>query len=184
MHKGDRLGETIEQHETARSAHKESASVDVRSGSLLTDSLAGVDKLSFSEHVDARGRLVEFHNKSWGYWPEPVDHGCITTLRPGVTKGWGLHVRTRDRYVLVTGEIQVDLYDIREDSTTYCRSQRLILSAHGDRGVTIPAGIWHALKNIGDAEAYLLNFKTPGYDHDSPDKLRLDLTSPLLPSTD
>jgi dTDP-4-dehydrorhamnose 3,5-epimerase len=47
--------------------------------------------------------------------------------------------------------------------------------------VTIPAGVWHAERNIGDAEVVIVNFPTEPFHHEAPDKERLPLDTDVLP---
>jgi dTDP-4-dehydrorhamnose 3,5-epimerase len=47
--------------------------------------------------------------------------------------------------------------------------------------VTIPRGVWHAERNIGAADARVVNFPTTPYNHASPDKYKLPLDTDELP---
>ena len=47
--------------------------------------------------------------------------------------------------------------------------------------MTIPAGVWHAERNIGDVESVIVNFPTEPFHHAAPDKQRLPLDTDLLP---
>ena len=55
------------------------------------------------------------------------------------------------------------------------------LGAH-DRGLlVIPAGVYHAVRNVGDAEMTFINLPTQAYDHTDPDKYRLPLDNEMIP---
>lgn len=47
--------------------------------------------------------------------------------------------------------------------------------------ITIPSGIWHANRNIGETELIVMNFPTTAYDHTSPDKFELPLDTKEIP---
>jgi dTDP-4-dehydrorhamnose 3,5-epimerase len=47
--------------------------------------------------------------------------------------------------------------------------------------MNIPAGVWHADRNIGDKDAVVVNFPTIQYDHADPDKYRLPLDTDQIP---
>lgn len=132
-------------------------------------------------HVDERGRLFEVYSRNWFPDDDPVEHVYITTLRPNIVKGWGLHKLHDDRYFLISGEMRVVLYDVRPDSPTCGNLSVITLGAENRQMLRIPAYVWHADVNIGQNEAVLLNMPTMIYDYCNPDKYRLPLDTPLIP---
>jgi dTDP-4-dehydrorhamnose 3,5-epimerase len=102
-------------------------------------------------------------------------------VRPGVVKGWGLHKEQEDRYFLISGEMQVVLFDVRPESSTYGKVMKLTLTEHDRALVNIPPYVWHADFNIGDKDAVAVNLPTKAYDHANPDKYRLPIDTPLIP---
>ena len=131
-------------------------------------------------HVDERGPVVELFDPRWGWHPDPLVFVYSFTIRPGFAKGWGLHKEHEDRYVLLQGEMEVVLYDERPDSPTNGLVSRVILSEYRRRLMNIPAGVWHADRNLGDKDV-VVNFPTIQYDHSSPDKYRLPLDTDRIP---
>src|SRR5947209_3010001 len=69
-------------------------------------------------HVDDRGTVCELLDPRWGWHTEPMVFAYVYTLRPGKTKGWGMHLEHEDRYALIGGDMEVVMYDEREDSPT------------------------------------------------------------------
>ena len=132
-------------------------------------------------HTDDRGELCEVYDPRWGWMSEPLVYVYFVTVRPGATKGWALHKTHEDRYFIVNGELEVVLYDPRPDSPTEGRVQKVYLSEHRRRLLSIPAGVWHADHNIGDTKALILNLPTEPYDHAAPDKYRLPLDTDQIP---
>jgi dTDP-4-dehydrorhamnose 3,5-epimerase len=77
--------------------------------------------------------------------------------------------------------MQLVLYDVRADSSTYGQVIRLTLSDHDRRLVTIPTHVWHADQNVGTEEVFLINMPTRIYDYGNPDKMRLPIDTDLIP---
>lgn len=132
-------------------------------------------------HVDERGTVCELYDLRWGVNPDPLVFAYLFTIRPGMAKGWGIHRQHEDRYAFLAGELELAFYDAREDSATAGRESRLFLSAHCRRVVTIPRGVWHAERNVGEVDVQVVNFPTIPYDHANPDKYRLPLDTDELP---
>jgi dTDP-4-dehydrorhamnose 3,5-epimerase len=132
-------------------------------------------------HVDDRGSVCELFDPRWQWHPDPLVFVYMFTLRPGMVKGWGLHKLHEDRYLLLKGEMEIVMYDVRPESSTRGLLARVVLSEIDRRLMNIPAGIWHANHNIGSVDALVVNFPTRPYDHDSPDKYRLPLDTDQIP---
>jgi dTDP-4-dehydrorhamnose 3,5-epimerase len=120
-------------------------------------------------HLDDRGSVVEMFDTRWNCHPDPIDFVYSFTLRPGIVKGWGLHQHHEDRYFLLQGEMELVLYDVRPDSSTYGQVSKIYLSPHNHRLVNIAAFVWHADHNVGSTDVMVVNFPTMQYDHKSPD---------------
>lgn len=134
-------------------------------------------------HVDERGSVCELFDLRWGVQPDPVVFAYTFTIRPGMAKGWGVHREHHDRYAFLSGELELVLYDERADSSTAGLVATLMLTGLHRRLVTIPPGVWHAERNIGQADVMVVNFPTIPYDHANPDKYRLPLDTDELPVT-
>ncbi|WP_420013529.1 hypothetical protein [Tateyamaria sp.] len=77
--------------------------------------------------------------------------------------------------------MELVLYDVRPDSSTYGKVSKIVLSEDQPKIVSVPSNVWHADHNIGDTEVLVVNFPTIQYDHSAPDKIRLPLDTPLIP---
>jgi dTDP-4-dehydrorhamnose 3,5-epimerase len=161
-------------------AIKDRATVDA-SGRSLQDPIAGVEVRRTRTHSDERGTLSEIYDLRWEFTDDPLVYVYLVTLRPGQVRGWVVHLVQNDRLFVYGGVIRVVLYDAREGSETYGRVNVLHLGSH-DRGlVSIPAGVYHALQNIGDMEGAFINMPSEPYQHDDPDKYRLPLENDVIP---
>ncbi len=132
-------------------------------------------------HVDDRGQVCEMYDERWGWHTDPLVFAYVFTIRPGMTKGWGMHKRHEDRYFLMAGETELVLYDPRPESSTCGEVIKVYFSEQRRRLVNIPAGVWHADRNIGTTDALVVNFPTIPYDHTDPDKFRLPLDTDQIP---
>ena len=83
----------------------------------------------------------------------------LSAAKPGAFKGYHLHRVRAARYICIKGKIKVILYKnkIREEHT---------LDAKQPQRLFIPAEIATGLENIGDEEAWLINYPDPAYDPD------------------
>jgi dTDP-4-dehydrorhamnose 3,5-epimerase len=141
----------------------------------------GVTFRDVPTHVDDRGTVFEMFDERWDWHPDPLVFAYTFTIRPGKAKGWGMHKRHEDRYCLVFGELEIALYDDRADSPTRGLGTSVFLSHHRRRLMNIPAGVWHADRNVGETDAVIVNFPTIPYDHTDPDKYRLPLDTDQIP---
>lgn len=143
-----------------------------------------LDGMSFHEsirHNDDRGSVTEIYDPRWNWHPDPMVFSYMFTIRPGMVKGWGLHKLHEDRYFVISGELELVLFDPRPDSSTYNKICKVYLSGSQPKVVNVPKFVWHADHNIGSTELVVLNFPTIQYDHSNPDKYRLPLDTDLIP---
>lgn len=132
-------------------------------------------------HFDDRGSVCELFDERWDWHPDPLVFSYMFTLRPNMAKGWGMHMKHEDRYFVLFGEMEVVMYDTREDSPTKGLLAKVHLSEWERRLMCIPIGIWHANVNPGNKDAVIINFPTQPYDHENPDKYRLPLDTDQIP---
>ena len=92
-----------------------------------------------------------------------------------------MHEHHDDRYFIVSGEMEVILYDERADSPTYGLVAKVVLSEYRRQLLSIPAGVWHADRNIGARDVLFVNFPTQPYDHANPDKYVLPPNNDRIP---
>lgn len=153
----------------------------VREGGQLRSTIEGVVNTRAVVHSDHRGSLMEAVNFKDEFWEEPIVYAYVVTVAPGRIKGWGMHKLQADRYAVLHGPLRVVLYDGRPSSSTF---QRFAQFSYGEQEgglLRIPPGVWHADQNFGDTPCRLVNFPTRAYDHDDPDKYRIDPTSGEIP---
>lgn len=150
-------------------------------GELLAPLPEGVSFHQVTTHVDDRGWVCEIFDPRWGWSQEPLRYVYATALRSGAIKGWAMHEKNEDRYFILLGEVELVLYDDRANSATRGQVFKIYLSHYNRRLVNIPAGVWHANRNVGEGEAVIISCPTTFYDHDNPDKFRLPLDNDVIP---
>jgi dTDP-4-dehydrorhamnose 3,5-epimerase len=141
----------------------------------------GVTFREVPTHADLRGSVIELYDPRWEWHPDPLVFSYCFTIRPNIVKGWSLHKEHEDRYILLQGEMMLVLYDVRPGSPTHGEICEIVLSEHNRRLVNIPKNVWHADYNFGARDVLALNFPTTPYEHQSPDKYRLPIDTPLIP---
>jgi dTDP-4-dehydrorhamnose 3,5-epimerase len=185
MSDDNRSGDTLLQaasrlDETLAAAIKDRQTVTAE-GAAIDRLIDGVSVRPLTTHVDTRGSVIELFDTRWGWHPDPLVFVYSFTLRPGYVKGWNLHKLHEDRYVLLQGEMELVLYDVRPDSSTHGQICKIVLSEQHRQIVNIPRYVWHADYNIGTRDVVAVNFPTLPYDHADPDKYRLPIDTPLIP---
>jgi dTDP-4-dehydrorhamnose 3,5-epimerase-like enzyme len=81
----------------------------------------------------------------------------LTAAAPGAFKGYHLHRVRAARYVCVRGRMKIILY-------VNGKRQEHILDAAEPKRLFIPPNVATGLENIGDEEAWLVNYPEPAYD--------------------
>jgi dTDP-4-dehydrorhamnose 3,5-epimerase len=150
-------------------------------GKTLAPLIEGVKIREARTHGDARGSVIEIFDERWGWHPAPVGSLHCFTVRPGFVKGWGLHEYHEDRYMILSGEMELVLFDPRPTSSTCGKVGKIMMSEHHRCLVNIPTNVWHADHNIGTKDVVVIDMPTVPYNHENPDKWRLPIDTPLIP---
>ena len=123
--------------------------------------------------ADERGRLMEILRADDEVF-EAFGQVYITTAYPGVTKAWHYHSKQTDFFTAVSGMMKLVLHDGREDSSTKGEVNEFFIGEHNPMLVTIPPGVAHGFKCIGEHEAIVVNVPTRPYNASEPDEFRID----------
>jgi dTDP-4-dehydrorhamnose 3,5-epimerase len=150
-------------------------------GTYVAPAIDGVRVRPAVTHPDWRGTVVEVLNDAWDFADGPIVYVYEITIRPGVVKGWIKHDHLDDRLFMAAGAIRVVLYDDRPESPTYGLVTDQCFDDHSRASVRIPAGVFHAIGNVGTTDARLINCPTRAYNHEAPDKWDLPLENDLIP---
>jgi dTDP-4-dehydrorhamnose 3,5-epimerase len=150
-------------------------------GSRLDQPIEGAVFRRSPTNADHRGALCEVYDARWYADDDPVPFVYVVTVHPGSIRGWVVHRLQDDRLFFSSGVFKVVLYDARAGSPSHGRVNVLHPGTY-DRGLLrIPAGVYHAVCNVGPETATFINLPTKPYDHDDPDKYRLPLVNDVIP---
>jgi dTDP-4-dehydrorhamnose 3,5-epimerase len=127
-----------------------------RIGDRRHRTLEGVVIKSLRRYEDPRGWLVElFRDDELPQGFDPV-MGYISLTRPGVTRGPHEHRDQTDGFAFLDGVFELHLWENRPSRTP----ERAVYTVGRENPVfvTVPPGVVHAYRNVGDTDALVLNF--------------------------
>ena len=81
----------------------------------------------------------------------------FSTINPKIIKAWHLHKEATLNYACIKGEINLVLYDDRENSRTRGKYESIILSPKKYSLITIPPFIWNGFKGLDKEESIIAN---------------------------
>jgi dTDP-4-dehydrorhamnose 3,5-epimerase len=150
-------------------------------GRPVQDLIDGVRVRPAKTITDERGTICEIYSPSWDFTEEPLIYAYQVTVRPGVVKGWVVHLLQDDRLFFSSGTAKVVLWDGRESSPTMGMINELYFDESNRGLLRIPRGVFHAVRNVGSADVLMVNLPTRPYDHENPDKYRLPRDTDAIP---
>jgi dTDP-4-dehydrorhamnose 3,5-epimerase len=152
-----------------------------RDGSPVFTLIEGVLQRIAVTQADERGTLCEIFNPAWDFDDRPIVYVYQSSLLPGYAKGWVVHREQDDRLFFALGRMRLVLFDGRTASPTFRTLNRFEVGQFNRCLIRIPAGVYHAVQNIGTTEAWYYNLPTKPYCHENPDKFRLPLDTDIIP---
>lgn len=119
---------------------------------------------------DKRGILVETLKINWSEIyndKRPFTQNYFSTTKPGVARDndkWHVHKNQEDRFIVISGNIVVAMFDPRKDKKSYLTLNLFLMGEiNGDNGqylLLIPKNVMHGFVVIGKNPATLLNYPT------------------------
>ena len=150
-------------------------------GDHIAPRIAGVNLRAAITHPDERGEVCEVFNPAWGFHDAPLTYVYQIAIRPRRVKGWVVHRQQDDRLFVSLGIVKIVLFDDRTGSSTHGMINEICLGERNRGLIVIPAGVFHAIQNVGEIDAILINLPTHPYNHAAPDKFRLPLDTDQIP---
>ena len=118
--------------------------------------ISGVGVKPVAKYEDARGWLLElFRNDELPEGFEPA-MAYISMTKPGVARGPHEHVHQTDGFAFVNGKYEVYLWENRPGEP-----DNFVTIEAGEDAPTVvfvPPGVVHAYRNVGETEAFVINF--------------------------
>lgn len=113
---------------------------------------------TFDHAKNENGFLIELYkDKETGEKTEAY----LTAALPGAFKGYHLHRVRAARYVALKGKMKITTYE--NDGQQWHKTETILDAANPQR-MFIPKDVATGLENIGDEEAWLINYPDPAYD--------------------
>ena len=134
--------------------------------------IEGVEVRELGAVLTRSGWIMEAFRTDWSGHGVGVQQVNYVELAPGGTTDWHRHGRQTDRLIALGGHITLVLMDGRPASATAGQSDVIRFGALRPLIVTVPPGVWHALKNESGAPAGYLGVFDVAYAHDAPDNYR------------
>jgi len=122
---------------------------------------------------DYRGRLMEIIRSDDEIFKK-FGQVYMTTVSPGIVKGWHYHKKQSDTIVCIKGKLRLGLYDSRRGSKTKGEIQEMMLADGDPILLQIPPGIYHGWENMGKEEAIVISMPDFLYNYKEPDEVKLD----------
>jgi dTDP-4-dehydrorhamnose 3,5-epimerase len=148
---------------------------------ILSDPIAGLRFHDVRSVPTKSGVVTELWRPEWfGADTRPAHVVHVAMIGFGETN-WHCHRVQHDLLFVVRGHIKIAFYDDREDSSTYRQLLTLPFSAVRPTLISIPPGVWHALKNAGPEDAAFVTMNNRAFDYEDPDDWRLPVGEGTLP---
>jgi dTDP-4-dehydrorhamnose 3,5-epimerase len=141
-------------------------------------SIAGVTVTELGNVLTRSGFMTEVFRDDWPESNLRIRQVNWVELSPGAITDWHYHAAQTDRLIGVGGNIKLALIDGRKKSSTYGAREVIRIGALRPVAVTVPPGVWHALRNDSGQPAGYLNLADQVYAHDKPDNFRISPDDP------
>jgi dTDP-4-dehydrorhamnose 3,5-epimerase len=97
----------------------------------------------------------------------------FSTINYNDIKPWKKHKKMTINFVVPVGEIQVVVYDDRENSSTKGKFNSFVFSINNYNRITIPPDVWVAFRGLSKELNLLLNIANIEHDPDEIERLEL-----------
>ena len=120
------------------------------------------------EEVSKKITTFDTNGNENGYLVELFKNGkytiaYMTVTKPGAFKGYHLHKIRAARYICIKGKLKITLF-------INGKFEEHILDSSKPKRLFIPSNTPTGIENIGDEDAFLINYPNPPYDPDSKDE--------------
>lgn len=119
--------------------------------------------------ITRSGFMTEIFRVDWAAGNITVRQINWAELNPGGITDWHAHAKQTDRLIGVGGNIKLALWDGREASPTKGATEVIRIGAVRPVLVTVPPGIWQALRNESGRPAGYINLTDELFNHEDPD---------------
>ncbi len=141
--------------------------------------IEGVKVKHLVRHVDDRGYFMEILRDDDELLSR-FGQASMAFTYPGVIKAFHYHKEQDDHWFFPKGNVQTVLYDQREKSSTHGMTNVFYQGEQNPILVSIPAGVAHGYRVLGNEPAMIIYFTTKSYNRESPDEYRIPFNDPKI----
>jgi dTDP-4-dehydrorhamnose 3,5-epimerase len=142
--------------------------------------IEGVRLKRLTKHCDDRGFFAELVRDDEPELFARFGQASWSMSYPGVIKAFHYHEKQDDLWFFPSGNAQVVLYDLREDSSTHGETDVYYLGEENPVMLLIPKGVAHGYRVLGQKPATIIYFTTESYNRDHPDEKRIRWDDSLI----
>lgn len=140
--------------------------------------IEGVELIDLPHFVDDGGTFIEVARLTNGehdwFHGNKVEQISYSHMLPGVTKAFHLHYNQDEVWFIPpTSRLLIGLIDTRENSPTKGNQMRFVMGGSRAKGFSIPRGVAHGVKNIGQDSAGIIYLVSQQFNLETPDERRL-----------
>lgn len=133
-----------------------------------------------TKHCDDRGFFAELVRDDEPELLSKFGQASWSMSYPGVIKAFHYHEKQDDLWFFPSGNAQVVLYDLREESATKGETDVYYMGEENPILLLIPKGVAHGYRVLGEKPSVIIYFTTESYTVDKPDEKRIEWNSKLI----
>ena len=141
--------------------------------------IEGVKVKKLIKHCDDRGTFMELVRDDEDLLSR-FGQASMSMSYPGVIKAFHYHEKQDDVWFFPSGNAQVVLYDLRENSATKGETDVYYMGEENPIVLVIPKGVAHGYRVLGNQPAVIIYFTTESYDPKNPDEKRIPWNDSLI----
>lgn len=141
--------------------------------------IEGVKVKKLVKHCDDRGFFMELVRDD-DHLLASFGQASMSMSYPGVIKAFHYHEKQDDVWFFPSGNAQVVLYDLREESPTNGQTDVFYMGEDNPICLLIPKGVAHGYRVLGEKCATIIYFTTEIYDPRQPDEHRIAWDDPAI----
>jgi dTDP-4-dehydrorhamnose 3,5-epimerase len=142
--------------------------------------IEGVKIKKLVKHCDDRGFFAELIRDDEPDLLSRFGQASWSMSYPGVIKAFHYHEKQDDLWFFPSGNAQVVLFDLREDSTTKGETDVYYMGEENPIMLLIPKGVAHGYRVLGERPATIIYFTTESYNRGKPDEKRIEWNDPEI----
>jgi dTDP-4-dehydrorhamnose 3,5-epimerase len=141
--------------------------------------IEGVRIKKLMKYCDDRGFFMELIRDDENLLTR-FGQASLSMSYPGVIKAFHYHEKQEDVWFFPSGNAQVVLYDLRDDSKTKDQTDVYYMGEENPIVLIIPKGVAHGYRVLGEKPATIIYFTTESYDPSNPDEERISWDDPVI----